>query len=501
MSVSTSQTTPGAASPGTDPNGTTGAPTGAGAPGAAGAPAAGTRWMRILALTGIVGGQLMLVVDGTIVTVALPHIREQLGFSPAELTWAMNSYALVFGGLLMLGGRIGDIVGRKRALVIGVIVFAIGSFAGGFATESWMLIASRVVQAIGGALAAPSTLALLRSNFPAGPAQNRALSFFSLAAGTGGAIGLVLGGLLTSTLGWNWVMFINVPIALVVVLAASFGLKESDVQPGRFDVPGAVLVTLGVTALVNGLINVAVAGWLAPLTLISLALGLGMLVAFVLVEKRSTHPLLPLRLLGSAARVAPYAAMLLVPAGMFGFFYTTTLFLEDVLGFDAMTTGVAILPWVAGMFTMSQLAPRILRTVSAPTLAFFGLGAMPVALFWMSFLRADSDYWVALFGPLLLLGASAGATFLPLTLLVLGGATEKDASAASGLLQTLQQVGGAIGIAVLTVVYASVVGQDADDASTSQGIQAALLTSTLIALLALVVFTVARIVATRGARR
>jgi EmrB/QacA subfamily drug resistance transporter len=453
----------------------------------------------IVAMVGVIGGQLMLVLDGTIVTVALPHIRTALGFSSAELSWAVNSYVLVFGGLLLLGGRIGDIIGRRRALIIGVTIFALGSLSGGFATEAWMLVAARVVQALGGALAAPSTLALLRTNFAEGPARNRALSLFSLAAGAGGAVGLLLGGYLTMALGWNWVMFINVPIAVIVILAAIFGLTESEKQHGRFDVAGAILSTLGVTALVNGLITAASSGWASPMTIGSLVLGVLVLVAFVLVERRVSHPLLPLRLLSGVERIAPYLSMLLVPAAMFGFFYFTTQFEQNVLHYDSFTTGLAFIPWTAGMFTTSQLAPRMLKRIPVWGLAIAGMTLMPIALFWLSFLSADSSYFGSLFVPLLLLGGAAGVIFLPLTLMVVNSASSQDSSAASGLLQTLQQVGGAIGVAVLTVVF-SAAAKGNDAVSQSHGISAALLTSTGIALLSLLSFVSLRLILHRRRR-
>src|ERR1700736_3765196 len=323
-----------------------------------------------LALVVIASAQLMVVLDATIVNVALPHVQRALGFSGSGLEWVVNAYAVTFGGLLLLGGRAGARLGRRGVFVAGLLLFSAASFLGGFATSQWWLLTARAVQGAGGAVIAPTALSLITTNFPEGESRNRALGVYSAMAGGGGAVGLLLGGLLTTYVSWRWVLFVNVPIGLAVAAAAPRVLTESPRRPGRIDVAGAVTGTGGVALLVYGLSKAAtgqdgVSHWGDAPVLASLAAAVILLVSFVLIELRSSHPLLPMRVLADRNRSGALLIMLCIATGLFGVFFFLTLFIQSVLGYSAIRSGIAYLPFAVGVVAASALASQLVPRIGA----------------------------------------------------------------------------------------------------------------------------------------
>ena len=308
----------------------------------------------------ILAAQLMVVLDTTIVNVALPHIQQGLGFSASGLSWVLNAYILTFGGLLLLGARAGDLLGRRRVFLAGIALFTLSSLAGGLAASGWMLLGARGLQGIGAALAAPSALSLLTTAFPEGQARVRAIGLYTTVSAAGGAVGLVAGGLLTDLVSWRWVMFVNVPIGLVVWTLGRIVIAESRRRPGRFDFVGALTSTLGMTGFVFGLVEAGIKGWGSPLPVASLAAGVALLGLFVHNEGRVDEPILPLRLLAHTTRSAANLARGLLYAGMYGMFFYLSQFLQDVQRFSPLVAGIAFLPMPASVFLSSQLTGRVL---------------------------------------------------------------------------------------------------------------------------------------------
>jgi EmrB/QacA subfamily drug resistance transporter len=408
---------------------------------------------RGLALAILVICQLMLILDATVMNVALPRIQDGLGFSPTGLAWVMNSYTLTFGGLLLLGGRAGDIFGRRRLFVAGVAVFTLASLAGGFATEAWWLIAARVLQGVGAAMAGPSTIALITTTFTEPRARIRALALLSAIASGGFAIGLIVGGLLTEVASWRWVLFINVPFGLAAVYLAPRYVREPERHRSRLDLPGAVLGTAGIAALVYGFIHAASHGWSTAATFVPIGLGGLLLAIFVIVEARTAQPLMPLRLFQHRDRAAGYAAFLLGPAAMMSMFFFLTQFLQAVRGFSALATGFAFLPMAAGMFAMTRVVPHALPRFGPRPLAVLGNLLLIAGLAWLTQLTPDSGYWTGLFGPMLVLGVGGGLGFVPLTPTIMASVPPQEAGAAGGVMQTMQQTGVTLGLAVLVTVF------------------------------------------------
>jgi EmrB/QacA subfamily drug resistance transporter len=415
-----------------------------------------------VALLVIATAQLMVVLDATIVNVALPHIQQALGFSGSGLEWVVNAYAVTFGGLLLLGGRAGDILGRRRVFVAGLLLFSAASLVGGFATSQWWLLTARAVQGVGGAVIAPTALALITTNFPRGGERNRAFSVYAAMAGAGSAMGLLLGGILTTYASWRWVMFVNVPIGIVVAAAAPRVLTESPRRPGRIDVVGAVTGTGGVALLVYGLSKAAagadgISHWSDAQVVASLTASVALLVSFVLVERRSSHPLLPMRVLADRNRSGAYLIMLCIATGLFGLFFFLTLFIQTVLGYSAIRTGIAYLPFAAGVVIASALASPLVARIGPRPLIIVGAAAVAGGMFWFSRLTEHAGYASQLLGPQLVSSFGLGLVFVPLSLVALHKVAERDSGVASSLLNAGQQVGGAIGLALLgTVAWTSV---------------------------------------------
>jgi EmrB/QacA subfamily drug resistance transporter len=430
--------------------------------GAGSATAGGGNRRLGLALLVIATAQLMVVLDATIVNVALPHIQRALGFSGSGLEWVVNAYAVTFGGLLLLGGRAGDILGRRRVFVLGLLLFSGASLLGGFATSEWWLLTARAVQGAGGAVIAPTALALITTNFPEGGERNRAFGVYAAMAGLGSAAGLLLGGILTTYASWRWVFFVNVPIGILVAAAAPRVLAESPTRPGRIDVAGAITGTGGVALLVYGLSKAAagpdgVSHWGDPQVLASLSASVVLLVSFVLIERRSSRPLLPMRVLADRNRSGAYLIMLCVATGLFGLFFFLTLFIQDVLGYSAIRTGIAYLPFAVGVVVASGLASQLVPRIGARPLIVAGAAMVAGGMFWFSRLTEHASYASQLLGPQLVSSFGLGLVFVPLALVALHNVAEQDSGVASSLLNTAQQVGGAIGLALLgTVAWTTV---------------------------------------------
>jgi EmrB/QacA subfamily drug resistance transporter len=416
-----------------------------------------------IALLVIASCQLMVVLDITIVNIALPHIQRALGFSTTDLSWVVNAYTLTFGGLLLLGGRCGDILGRRRVFMAGVAVFAIASLLGGLSQNSGQLLAARAFQGVGGAIASPTALALITTTFKEGPQRNRAFGVFAAVSAGGGAIGLLAGGMLVEWLDWRWVFFVNVPIAVLILVATPHYIRESERHSGHFDVAGALTSTLGMVALVYGFIRAAHEGWTDTLTLCSFAAALVLLSFFILVESRSRQPITPLHMFADRNRAGTYGIMLSLAAAIFGMFFFLTLFVQDVLGFSPLRAGLAFLPVSAviavGAGITSQLLPRFGPKpfmVTGALLACAGLS-------WLTLTDVHSTYLGSILGPMLVFSLGMGMQFVSLTLMAVSGVPRDETGAASGLLNATQQVGGSLGLSILVTVFGTASRNEADD--------------------------------------
>jgi EmrB/QacA subfamily drug resistance transporter len=399
--------------------------------------------------------QLMVVLDGTIVNVALPDIQRGLAFSPTQLSWVINAYGVTFGGLLMLGARCGDLLGRRRTFLTGIALFALGSLAGGVASSAFVLLAARALQGVGGAFAAPATLSLLMSMFPEGRERIRAIGLFAAVSVGGAASGLLAGGLLVQLASWRWVFFVNVPIGLAVLTIGGVVVEETPRRLGRFDLTGALTSTVGVGSLVYGFVEAASNGWAALDTLVAFAVGLVLLAVFVIAEQRASQPILPLRLVADPTRTGANVARGLLYAGGYGMFFFLTQFLQDVRGLSPLATGLAFLPIPVAVFAVSQLTTRVLvRHFSAYRLMLTGLAMSAVGMFIDSRLTPGSGYGYIL-PSLLLFGMGNGISFVTLTGAALRGVEPADAGVASGLVNVMQQLGAALGVSILVTVLGS----------------------------------------------
>jgi EmrB/QacA subfamily drug resistance transporter len=421
---------------------------------------------RVAASSGFILGvvliaQLMVVLDASIVNVALPDMARVLDLSQTGLSWVMNAYTLAFGGLLLLGARAGDLFGRRRVFLAGMLVFTAASFVGGLATTGEWLIASRAVQGLGAALAAPAVLALLTVSVPEGRERNRALGLFTAVSIGGAAIGLVAGGMLVEWVSWRWVMYVNVPIGLGVIVAAALVLPETPRHRGRVDVEGAVASTLGMTSLVYGFVSAADRGWASVVTLGSFAAAAVLLVGFVLLERRALAPITPPALFRDLTRSAAFVGRITLVAGMMGMFFFMTQLLQEVVGYSPLRAGLAFLPVPVGVFLASQVAARrVVDWIGPRRTMVMGALVSASSVFWLSHTSADTAYW-AIAVPLFFMGVGNGTVFVPLTAAALQGVWPQEAGAASGLVNVSQQVGSTLGLAVLVTVFASAARQAA----------------------------------------
>jgi len=422
--------------------------------GSAGRTSAGQRRDRPnITLAIVLCAQLMIVLDMTVVNVALPSMATGLHLSPTSLSWVLNAYTLTFGGLLLLGGRAGDILGRRPAFMTGLAIFTLASLVGGLATSPAVLLTARAVQGVGGAIATPAVLAVIVTSFPEGRERIRALSLFTAVAMGGASLGLVLGGVITQWASWRWVFFVNVPVGAVVVALAPRLLANSPRQRGHFDAAGAITSTAGMSALVYAFINVAEHGWSSAMSVSAFAAAALLLAAFLLIETRSSQPITPLRLFRDRSRTASYVARLLLVAGMFGSFFFLTQFVQEVLGWDPLRAGFAFVPMTAALFATSRLAPRLVARFGPRSLMVAGLLPVVGGMAWLGQLTTGTDYFPGLLIPMLLLGIGMGVAFVPLTMASLGGVQPQDSGAAASMVNVMQQVGGSLGLAILVTVY------------------------------------------------
>ncbi|GEC07300.1 MFS transporter [Streptomyces spinoverrucosus] len=422
-----------------------------------------------LALLVIAAAQLMLVLDNTIVAVALPSMQSALGLSEAGLGWVVTAYALAFGGLLLAGGRAGDLFGRRLVFRTGLVIFTAASLLGGLATTGGLLITARLLQGLGAAIAAPTALSLLATTFPAGPARNKALGVYGAMGGLGSVVGLLLGGALTEYLNWRWVMFVNIPIALAVLVGTGV-LVEGGRERGKVDVPGALTATFGFGALVYGITRAGEEGLDDTTTLISLGVALVLLVAFVVIQRTARAPMIPGGVLADKGRVGANLVMFLVGAGMLATFYFLTLYMQVVKGYDPMVTGVAYLPYAVGMLLAAgALGPQLLARLSERTVISVGLTVGVLGMVWFSLLAPGQNPWVALLPAQLVSGLGLGMVFVAVTIISVRGVAPQETGAASGLVNTAQQIGGAIGLAALAAA-ATVITQNESEPTSSDAL-------------------------------
>jgi EmrB/QacA subfamily drug resistance transporter len=409
-----------------------------------------------LALAVIATAQLMVVLDATIVNIALPNIHRALHFSPTGLSWVLNAYTLVFGGLLLLGGRTGDLFGRRRMFMIGVSLFAAASLSGGFAQDKGWLLAMRALQGVGGAIASPTALSLVTSTFAQGPARNRAFGVYAAVSGAGAAIGLILGGILVDFLSWRWVLFVNAPIGLMLALAAPYVIAETERRKThQLDVPGAIASTGGMAALVYGFIHAATYSWGATTTLVSFGIAVVLLTAFVIIESLTASPIMPLRLFRNSARVGSYIVMLVLGAAVFAMFYFLTQFVQQVLGYSPLKAGFAFVPISFVIIVMAQVASRTIGKIGAQPMIISGTIFVGFGLLYLSRLSTTSSYLTHILPAIALIAVGMGFIFVPITLTAVAGVAAEDAGIASAMLNVCQQVGGTLGLSALVTVYSS----------------------------------------------
>ena len=413
--------------------------------------------------------QLMVVLDGTIVNIALPFIQQDLDIASANLRWIVTGYALAFGSLLLLGGRLGDLFGRRKVFMIGLVIFGVASLLGGLATSEGLLLAARGLQGLGAALASPAALALITTTFPAGPLRNRAFAIYAAMSGVGAAVGLLLGGWLTGldsvfgfdVEGWRLTLLINMPIGVITALLAPRFLAESESHPGELDLPGAITGTFGLLGLVYGLSRAGTDGWSDTWTVTSLFVGILLLVVFLVIESRVEHPLLPTRVFANRTRAASFVAMFFAPAAMFAMFFYLSQYIQTVMGFSPIEAGVAFLPFCFGLVAAAGISSSLVNRIDPKYLAGIGTLMAAGALWGFSRLPYDTSFPISnvqgsyatdLLPFILLMSFGMGMTFVPLTLTAVHHLRNEDTGIGSGVLNTMQQVGGALGLSLLGTI-------------------------------------------------
>ncbi|WP_245665722.1 MFS transporter [Actinoplanes subtropicus] len=426
----------------------------------------GSRWLA-LAVIGV--SQLLIVLDATIVNIALPTAQTALHISDANRQWMVTAYTLAFGGLLLLGGRIADFTGRKRAFIIGLLGFAAASALGGLAQNAGTLFAARALQGAFGALMAPAALSLLTVTFTEAKERARAFGVYGAIAGGGGAIGLLMGGVLTEYASWRWTLLVSTPIAIIAALAAVRFVGESRAEGNtRYDLPGALTSSAGLVALVYGFTKAASDGWGSATTIGFLIAAGVLLVSFVVIELRSSHPLLPMRVVLDRNRGGSYLSALLVGAGMFGVFLFLTYYLQLTLGYSAMETGVAFLPFTVGIILGAGFSAQMLTRVGPRVLMFAGMLMAAAGMVMLTRIGLDTGFWSHVFPAELIISFGMGVVFGPMSNTALVGVADHDAGVASALINTTQQIGGSLGTALLNTIFTSAVAGYLTDHATSQ---------------------------------
>ena len=416
-----------------------------------------SRWL-VLVLVCL--AQFMVVLDATIVNVALPSIQSDLGFSATDLQWVINSYTLMFGGFLLLGGRAGDLVGRKRIFLAGVIVFSLASLLCGLSTSSGMLIVARGLQGLGAALVSPAALSIITTTFEEGPDRTKALGVWSAIAAGGAAFGLLLGGILTETLSWEWIFFVNVPVGVAAALLSARYVPESRApnQPSSFDIGGAIAVTAGLIVLVYAIVKAETFGWGSLRTIGLLAAAAALLAAFVAIERTSHAPLVRLGIFRTRSLTVANLVLFAVAGGLFANFFFASLYVQQILGYTPLEAGLAFLPVTVGIGIGAALAQKLVKAFGVRAVAIVGMVIAAAGLFVLSRIPVDGSYLANLLPGLIPMSVGMGLTFVPITLIATTNMSDDDAGLASGLFNTSQQMGGALGLAVLATLAADKTG-------------------------------------------
>jgi EmrB/QacA subfamily drug resistance transporter len=440
---------------------------------------------RWIALALLCVAQFMVVLDAAIVNVALPTIGNALHFSQQNLSWVVNAYVLTFGGFLLLGGRMADLLGRRRVFMAGLILFALASLAGGLSTNEGQLIAARAVQGLGAAIVSPAALSIVTTTFRDGAERNKALGAWGAVAGSGGAAGVLLGGVLTDSLGWQWILWVNTPIGLAAAAIAPLLLAESRSESATrtFDVAGAVSITGSLSALVYALVDANDAGWGSAQTIGFLVASALLLGAFIVIERRSRDPVVPFGIFRNRTVSGANVVGVLIGASLFSMFFFISLYMQQVLGYSAIKAGLSYLPLALTIIVAAAIASQFVTRVGFKPILALGMAFIAAGLVWFSRVSADGGYLGDLLGPMLLAAIGLGLSFVPDTIAAVSGVRDQEAGLASGLINTSQQVGGALGLAVLSTIANSVTGSSHAPGPLTDGFQAAFLAGAGIAAL------------------
>jgi EmrB/QacA subfamily drug resistance transporter len=436
---------------------------------------ADARDKRWIALALLCVAQFVVVLDASIVNVALPTIKEALGFSEDSLPWVVNAYVLTFGGFLLLGGRLADLLGRRRLFMGGLVLFALASLAGGLSSNPGQLIAARAVQGLGAALLSPAALSIVAVTFKDGAERNKALGVWGAVAGSGGAAGVLLGGVLTEYVGWEWVLWVNVPIGILAAAIAPSLIAEtrSEAETRHFDVAGAVTITLGLSALVFALLDAESAGWGSFQTIGMIVAALILLAAFVAIERRSRAPLVPFSIFRVRTITGANVVGILVGASLFSMFYFISLYMQQILGYSPIKAGISYLPLAVTIILAAGIASGLVTKVGFKPILAIGMACIALGLVWFTQISVDGSFLGDILGPSLLAALGLGFAFVPVTIAAVSGIEDREQGLASGLINTAQQVGGALGLAILAAVANSVVGSSETPDSLVEGFQAA----------------------------
>ncbi|MDQ3678658.1 MAG: DHA2 family efflux MFS transporter permease subunit, partial [Actinomycetota bacterium] len=437
-----------------------------------------TQRQKWFALALLATTQFVIVLDAAIVNVALPTVGTELKISQDNLAWVVNAYVLTFGGFLLLGGRLSDLLGRRRLFIGGLFVFSVASLLGGLAANEGQLIAARALQGFGGAMLAPAALSMVATTFAEGAERNKALGVWGAVSGSGGAAGVLLGGVLTEYLGWEWVFWVNVPIGVGAALLAPRLLRESrrESLTRTFDVAGAVTVTGGLALLVFALVDANRAGWDSTQTIGLLIASFALIAVFVAIEQRSSAPLMPFRIFRSRTLTGSNITALLVGAALFSMFFFISLYMQQVLGYDALKAGLSYLPLAIFIIISAGIAAQLVTKIGFKPVLVTGMVLIAIALVWFAQVEVGGSYMRDLLGPMLVSAVGLGFAFVPVTIGAVSGVSDQDSGLASGLINTGQQVGGALGLAVLVAVANAVTDNPRDPVELTDGFQAAFLT-------------------------
>jgi EmrB/QacA subfamily drug resistance transporter len=442
------------------------------------------RWIALILLC---SAQFVVVLDASIVNVALPTIGEALDFTESSLPWVVNAYVLTFGGFLLLGGRLADLLGRRRVFMFGLVLFAIASLFGGLASSSGQLVAARAVQGLGAAILSPAALSIVATTFKDGAERNKALGIWGAVAGSGGAAGVLLGGVLTDWLGWEWVLWVNVPIGIAAAAIAPSLIAESrnEDEVRHFDFAGAATITLGLSALVFALLDAEDAGWGSTQTIGILAAAAILLAAFVVVERRSRAPLVPFSIFRIRTVTGANVVGILVGASLFSMFFFISLYMQQVLGYSAIKAGLSYLPLAVSIILSAGIASSLVTKVGFKPILATGMVLIAAGLLWFSRISPDGTFVADILGPSLLAAVGLGFAFVPVTIAAVSGIQDREQGLASGLINTSQQVGGALGLAILAAIANSEIGTSRDPAVLTDGFASAFLVGAGFAILGL----------------